>query len=137
MRAFLDANLLIYLNTITDKSLRLVYENLYTKVVDEHRLYTDVLVLDEVIYVSRKRYNVPFRVTLEFLNEIVKPFVNVISLGEEEYDIAANIISEHNIVPSDALHLGAMKNNNIATIVSEDRELDKIGWVKRVWLTTP
>lgn len=79
----------------------------------------------------------PCRVTLEFIEDIIKPFVNIISLGEDEYNIAAKAIIEHNIKPSDALHLGAMKNNNITTIVSEDRDFDKIEWVNRVWLTTP
>ncbi|MEM2673102.1 MAG: PIN domain-containing protein [Candidatus Bathyarchaeia archaeon] len=38
--------------------------------------------------------------------------------------------------PSDALHLGAMKKKNISTIVSEDKDFDKIEWVNRSWLTT-
>lgn len=134
MRAFIDANLLIYLNTLADRNLRIIYEDLYTKMILEHRLYTDVLVIDEVIYVSQKRYNLPYKVTLKFIEELVTPFVNILSIGEEEYNIAAKLIGEKNIAPSDAIQLSVMKNNNMITIVSEDSGFDKIDWIKRIWL---
>ncbi|MEM4983284.1 MAG: type II toxin-antitoxin system VapC family toxin, partial [Candidatus Bathyarchaeia archaeon] len=108
----------------------------YTRIIEENEPYTDILVLDELIYVSQKRYNVTYKITLEFIEDIVKPFVNIISLGEDEYNIAAKVILEHNIRPSDALHLGAMKKKNISTIVSEDKDFDKIEWINRFWLTT-
>ncbi|MEM1556527.1 MAG: type II toxin-antitoxin system VapC family toxin [Candidatus Bathyarchaeia archaeon] len=136
MRIFIDSNLLIYLNTLVNRSLRIIYEDFYIRIIEENEPYTDILVLDELIYISQKRYNVPYKTTLEFIEEIVKPFVNIISLGEDEYNIAAKVILEHNIKPSDALHLGAMKKKNISTIVSEDKDFDKIEWINRFWLTT-
>ncbi|MEM1581387.1 MAG: type II toxin-antitoxin system VapC family toxin [Candidatus Bathyarchaeia archaeon] len=136
MRIFIDSNLLIYLNTLVNRSLRIIYEDFYTRIIEENEPYTDIIILDELIYISQERYNVPYKTTLGFIEEIVKPFVNIISLGEDEYNIAAKVILERNIRPSDALHLGAMKKKNISTIVSEDKDFDKIEWVNRSWLTT-
>ncbi|MEM1522212.1 MAG: type II toxin-antitoxin system VapC family toxin, partial [Thermofilaceae archaeon] len=132
MKVFLDANLLIYLNAMADEVLRARYEDFYLRLLSEHRLYTDALVLDEVLFVSRKKYGVPYQVTLSFIKSFVKPFVQLLRIGLEEYEEAEEIIRLYEIRPSDALHLAVMKVNGIGRIVSEDRELDKVGWVKRL-----
>jgi len=36
--------------------------------------------------------------------------------------------------PSDAIHVATMKKAGTAEIVSEDRDFDKIDWVKRIWI---
>lgn len=41
---------------------------------------------------------------------------------------------KYGLPPSDALHLAAMELNGIDTVVSEDEELDKVPWVRRIWL---
>ena len=83
---------------------------------------------------SWRRYNVPYFVTLDFINKVVKPYVTILPLGEGEFEEAANLIKEYSIKPSDAFHIAVMKTHNISTIASEDREFDKIGGIKRVWL---
>ena len=49
MKIFIDATLLIYLNTITS-STRSIYERFYLDLISKHEPYTDVLVLDETIF---------------------------------------------------------------------------------------
>ncbi len=134
MKAFLDTPLLVYLNTIADGERRTIYENFYLALLDRYRLYTDVLVLDELIYVSRRKYNVPYAVTIEFVESIVLPYVTVLELGEDEYREAAGLITRYNLKPSDALHLAAARLNGISIVISEDRELDRIPGIKRVWI---
>ena len=134
MKAFLDTPLLVYLNTVADDERRTIYENFYLALLDKYRLYTDVLVLDELIYVSRRKYNVPYAVTIEFVESIVLPYVTVLELGEEEYREAAGLITRYNLKPSDALHLAAARLNGINIVISEDRELDRIPVIKRVWI---
>jgi len=134
MRVFIDANLLVYLNTLTTEDVRVTYENFYLNLMAEHRIYTDVLVLDEVIYVSKKRYSVPYVTTLSFIESIVLPYTTVLPLSEDEYREAAKLIEKYNVKPSDALHIGAMITNRIPTLVSEDKELDRISEIKRVWI---
>jgi len=134
MKAFIDAPLLIYLNTMTDPSARMPYENLYIRVLTKYKLYTDVLVLDEVIYISRRKYGIPYDVSVEFIKSVVLPYVSIIDLGEDEYKLAEKILVEYNLKPSDSLHLGAMLSNAINLIISEDKEFDKVKSVKRLWM---
>jgi predicted nucleic acid-binding protein len=50
LKAFIDANLLIYLNTVSDHGDRAVYEGLYMDIITDYKPYIDVLVLDELLY---------------------------------------------------------------------------------------
>ena len=135
MRIFIDSPLLIYLNASRSPELRTKYENFYLSLLSEHRAYLDVLVLDELIYVSRRKYRVPYDVSLEFIESIVLPYVEVLPLATEEFREASEILRSSNVKPSDALHIAVMKLNGITKIVSEDRELDKIEGIERIWLT--
>jgi len=134
LKVFLD---LVYLNTVTDEKRRILYENLYIEILSTHKPYTDALVLDELIYVSKKKYGIPYRVTIEFIDTIILPYTALIPLGEEEYREAARILERYNIKPSDALHIAAMKTHNIRIIISEDKELDKIPGIERKWPLPP
>lgn len=135
MKAFIDAPLLIYLNAMVDSKDRILYENFYVEILTKYKPYTDVLVLDELIYISKKKYNIPYKVSVGFIESNVLPYVYVLSLGEDEYNYAVKILLEHSLKPSDALHLGVMMKNNITLIISEDKEFDKIPAIKRLWIS--
>jgi len=134
MKVFIDAPLLIYLNTLTNSRYRILYENFYIETLTRYKPYTDVLVFDELIYISKKKYGIPYDVSIEFIKSNVLPYITIISLGEEEYSQAEKMMLEYGLKPSDALHLGAMIGNNIELIVSEDREFDRISTIKRLWI---
>ena len=124
---FVDANLLIYLNLGEER-----VERFFEKLLMEFRLFTDVLVLDETLYVSWRRYGVKYEDTLRFLDEVVLPYVKILSLRQEEYVKARNYMGA--LKPSDALHVAAMLNNGINLIASEDRDFDRVEGIKRVWV---
>ena len=44
------------------------------------------------------------------------------------------MINEYGIKPSNALHVAVMKTHSISNIALEDKELDKIKDIKRMWL---
>ncbi len=67
MKVFLDANLQIYLNT-TPAEKRGRYDDFYTELSANNRLYTDALVLDALLYISSRRYNIPYLVTEKFID---------------------------------------------------------------------
>jgi len=134
MKIFIDASLLIYLNTLTDSRDRILYENFYIEILTKYKPYTDVLVLDELIYISKKKYGIPYKISVEFIQSNILPYTSILSLSEDEYNYAAKILMEYGIKPSDALHLGAMINNGITLIASEDKEYDKIPTIKRLWI---
>jgi predicted nucleic acid-binding protein len=50
---------------------------------------------------------------------------------------ALEFIKKYSIKPSDSLHLGTMRKNNTNIIISEDKELDKVDWIKRMWALAP
>ncbi|RLE51746.1 MAG: PIN domain nuclease [Candidatus Methanomethylicota archaeon] len=124
---FFDANVLIYLNLGVEEVARF-----FEKLLTESRLYTNVLVLDEVLYVSWRRYGVKFEDTMRFLDDVVLPYVKVLNVGWEEYVKAKGYVGI--LKPSDALHVAVMLNNGIKTVVSEDRDFDRVGDVRRVWI---
>ncbi len=134
MKVFVDANLLIYLNTVAEPSERMLYDDYYVKLVMESRAYTDALVIDELLFISRRKYNVPYEVTLELIESVVKPYVTILPIGEEELDQALNVIRRYGLKPSDAIHVGVMRVNGLDVIVSEDRKFDGIEGVRRIWM---
>jgi len=134
MKIFIDAPLLIYLNTLTNSRYRTTYENFYIEILIKYKPYTDVLVLSELIYISKKKYNIPYKVSIKFIEANILPYITILNLGEEEYKYAAEMVTKHNLKPSDALHIGAMMNNDIKVLASEDREFDRISEVERIWI---
>jgi uncharacterized protein len=66
-----DANLLIYLNTTTEE-VREGYDDFYTELVENNHLYVEILILDELLYIYKKKYNVPYSVTTKFIEDIAR-----------------------------------------------------------------
>jgi predicted nucleic acid-binding protein len=126
---FLDANFIIYLNLGVKE-----VENFYIKVLQEDRLALDPLVIDEVIYISKKKYNVNFNDTISFLDEVVLPNSLILPIRKEDYDKAKELILQYNLKPSDAFHVAIMLNNSISKIISEDKDFDRIKEIERLWL---
>ena len=117
MKVFIDSPLFIYLNTVAEPSAGILYEN-YIDVLYRYKPYTDVLVLDELLYISKKKYGIPYNIT-EFIETAILPYT-MIELGEEEYRQAAEYLLNRNLKPSDALHVVATMSRGIDAIVSED-----------------
>ena len=125
----MDANFLIYLNLGVKE-----IEGYYLKLLSEESLATNPLVLDEVIYVSKKKYGVRLEDTLDFLDNVVLPNSVVLPLTINEYRRAREVMLKYSLNPSDALHVAVMLNNSIRRILSEDTDFDRVKEVERVWL---
>jgi hypothetical protein len=113
---------------------REIYEDFYIDLTKSYSLYTDVLVLDELLYVSHKKYRVPIEVTLEFVESLVLPYVTILPLGEVEYRHAVDALKCYELKPSDALHVGAMKSAGISLITTEDKDFERVEGLRRLWL---
>lgn len=133
MKIFLDANLLIYLNTIGEKQ-NPDLEKFYSDLLEED-LYTDVLILDETLYISMSKYHVPYQLSFEFLKMNILPYSTVIPIDESDVSSMEKYLSRYKIKPSDAIHLSAMEREGVANIASEDAELDDVKEVKRIWFS--
>ena len=132
MKLFLDANLFVYLLTKTPGEDRKIVE-FYAELVENHSLYTSPLVLDETIHVAKRKYRVPYRTSIEFIDEKILPYVEVLPLTVFDYLTAREIILKYKLRPSDALHIAVIQNNGLQAIVSEDEDFDRLP-LKRLWL---
>jgi len=133
-KLFLDANLVIYLNTVTGEE-RPIIDRFFKSLLRE-RLFTNMLVLDETLHVSRRRYAVPYAMTIGFLRRAFLPYTEIIPIAEEDLQATEGYLTEYDVKPSDAIHLATMDKLGITSIVSEDEELDAVKGIKRVWLDT-
>ena len=132
MKLFIDTNLFVYLLTKTPEDERKIIE-FYAKLIENHDLYTSPLVFDETIHVAKKKYTVPYELSIEFIDEKVLPYVEVLPLTVFDYLTARQIITKYNLRPSDALHVAVIENNGLQAIVSENEDFDVLP-LKRVWL---
>ena len=132
MKVFIDASLIVYLNIRLPEAMARLVEDFYRKLLTEE-LYTDVLALDEAIYVSTRRYRVSLRDSLELVDRAVLPYVEILPLGASEYVKAKRYMVEYGLKPSDAIHLAAIDNGGVQAIVTEDRDFDRTH-VRRIWV---
>jgi hypothetical protein len=133
-KLFLDANLAIYLNTMTGEE-RSTIDRFFKSLLREH-LFTNMLVLDETLHVSRRRYAVPYAMTMSFLRRAFLPYTEIIPIAEEDLQATEKYLTKYDVKPSDAIHLATMDKVGIASIVSEDEELDAVKGIRRIWLDT-
>jgi predicted nucleic acid-binding protein len=130
MKAFVDANFLVYLNTLRGER-RKPLEEFWGNLIEEE-LILNVIVVDEALYISR-RYGVPYSDTFEFLRRVVLPFVEIVPLDAEDLYAAEKYLVNYGFKPSDAFHIATMEKAGATLIVSEDKDFDKVAWIKRVW----
>lgn len=133
MKAFIDANLLIYLNAVKTLKLRALYTSFYLSILQRYRASTDILVMDELLYISWRRYKIPYEATISFIDSAVLPYVEVLPLTRNEYVKAAEILKTYKVKPFDALHAAVMLMNDVPKIVTEDKEFSRIKGIEVEW----
>ena len=69
MRTFIDANLLIYLNAVREPTHKRRYRAFYEEILSSHRCFTDALVLDEVLHISKRKYGFDYEETVEMIGD--------------------------------------------------------------------
>jgi uncharacterized protein len=134
VKVFLDANLLIYLNTLGEKKEDSDLEKFYIELLKED-LYTNTLIIDEALYISMFRHKVPYNLTSEFLKTNVLPFSTVIPIDESDVSLMERYLGKYKLKPSDALHLSTMEKSGVNNIASEDVDFDDVREVKRIWFS--
>ncbi len=133
MKIFVDASLLIYLNVKLPENEARRVEQFWLDLLLNHDVYTNILVLVETIYISKKKYDVPITETIEFIDRAVVPYVEILPIGLDEYLKAREYMTKYGLKPSDAIHLATIEVNGLQAIASEDKDFDKTH-VKRLWI---
>ncbi len=128
---FIDANFFIYMNTPIKNIDSFI--DYYEKELTSNRTFTNLIVLDELIYISKKKYGIPNNVTLEFIDSMILPFTSILPLEESDYLIMKETL-KYCPKPSDALIVASMKRASITDLLSEDSDFDKVPAISRRWL---
>lgn len=128
---FIDTNLFIYLNTPSADFDR--YAAFYEDEIMDNHAFTNVIVIDELLYVSKKKYNIPYTTTIEFIDSTVIPCVDILNVDLRTYTTMKEVL-KYCSKPSDALIAATMKNSSVGIILSEDGGFDRIPFVQRKWI---
>ena len=136
MKLFLDSSYLIYLRySESDEIFSYVTNFLKEAVSHGDRLFTNMIVIDEILWILTRKYRIPLNEILELTDRLM-PLLEVVPIDYTDYDVMKKVMVNHGLKPSDALHVASMNKAGIEHIVSEDEEFDKIPWIKRIWLST-
>ena len=124
------------MNTQSGEKERSRLEDFYAGLLKED-LFTNLLVLEETIYLSMSKYHIPYELTFDLLKRVIIPYVSIIPIEEEDWALVERYLSKYNVKPSDAVHLAVMEKEGITNIASEDAEFDKVRDIKRIWIRRP
>ncbi len=86
----------------------------------DNRLFADIFVLDELLYISKKRYGISYDITKEFIDDVILPVTEISSLDLKDYKTVIEVMKETKMNPSDAIHVASMRRNDIKHIASEN-----------------
>jgi len=128
MKVFLDSCYIIYLKYAEDDEIFEFCIDLLKK-LEEHDTFINVAVLNEVVWILKKKYGVDLNEIFDFIDRFTD-LVNIIPLDSEDYENMKEFMLRYNLKPSDALHVSSMKKGGIKTVVSEDPDFDKVEWIK-------
>ena len=54
-------------------------------------------------------------------------------LKPDDFTKALDLLKEYNLDYEDSIHLATAKRTNAAEIVSNDKDFDRVKWIKRLW----
>jgi predicted nucleic acid-binding protein len=131
-KVFLDANYIIYMKYAEDDEIYEYCVELLKK-LDEYEPITNMVVIDEVVWILWKKYSIDKAEIFEFLDRMVE-FLIIIPLEEGDYKRMEQFMLNYGLKPSDALHVSTMSKRKTSYIISEDGEFDSVEWIKRIWL---
>lgn len=101
----------------------------------EEQLLVNMIVIDEITWILTKKYKIPLNEVFELTDKLI-PLIEVIPINYIDYDAMKKVMMEYGLKPSDAIHVASMSKSGAQHIVSEDKEFDKVPWIKRIWLDT-
>jgi predicted nucleic acid-binding protein len=129
---FVDANVFIY---VLMKSPQKDYETskrILKRIENGEETATSLAIIQEVVdwleYNNRKK---EVRTFLTAINSYLT--MNKLNITWSDLLTALDNTDEHKIDFVDALTLQTMKNNKINEIYSNDKDFDRVKWVKRIW----
>jgi len=99
--------------------------------LDEYESLTNMVVIDEVVWILWKRYRIDKAEIFEFLDRIIE-FLTIIALDEEDYKRMRELMLNYGLKPSDALHVSTIVKRRQVTLYRKMEKFDSVEWIKRI-----
>jgi len=129
---FVDANVFIYVLVKSPKQDYETSKAILQRIENGEEAITNTAIVQEVIdwleYNNRKQEVKNFVAAINSYLTMDKA-----NTTWEDMLAALNDMEKHDIDFVDALTLQTMKKNNAKEIYSNDKDFDKIKWIKRIW----
>ena len=129
---FVDANVFIYILVKSPKKDYEISKNILKRIENGEETATSLAVIQEVVdwleYNNRKK---EVRSFLTAVNSYLT--MNKLLITWENFLAALNDVDKHNIDFVDALTIQTMLKNKITEIYSNDKDFDRVQWIKRIW----
>ncbi len=128
---YLDANFFIFAlldNTTKGQSAREIHKRI-AKGADN--AVTSPLAVDEIMWVLvRAAKKHLLRTAVEGI--YATPNLEVLEIHPTAPLVALSIMEQYDLKPRDALHTAIMKEKKLVKIVTDDKDFDKIEWIRRI-----
>lgn len=134
MKCYVDTNVFVY--SIINPSAKGDAARLFLKqlTTQKHDAYTSVLTISEAHHVLCK--NIDKNDALVFTKQLLS--TTNIKRIDFNYTIlirAFALLEQYNLKTNDAIHLANMQLHNITYFISEDKDFDKLSFIKRISLS--
>jgi len=129
---FVDANVFVYVLVKSPKTDYEISKRILERIENGEETATSLAIIQEVVdwleYNHRKKEIRNFLVGVNSYLSLEK-----MSVGWDDFIAALDDVDKYNIDFVDSLALQRMKKNRITEIYSNDKDFDRVSWVKRIW----
>jgi predicted nucleic acid-binding protein len=129
---FVDANVFIYVLVKSPKEDYEISKGILKRIENGEETATSLAVIQEVVdwleYNNRKK---EVRSFLTAVNSYLT--LNKLAIPWDSFLAAQDDVDKHKIDFVDALALQTMAKNKISEIYSNDKDFDRVPWIKRIW----
>ena len=129
---FVDSNVFIYVLVKSPKDDYIIAKRILQRIEEGEEAVTNTAVIQEIVnwleYNNRRR-------EIEKLLTAINSYIAMKKAGVSWSDMIAAMddMNKYGLDFVDALTLQTMKRNNINEIYTNDRDFDRVKWVRRVW----
>ena len=129
---FVDANVFVYVLVKSPKRDYEISKRILERIENGEETATRLAIIQEVVdwleYNNRKKEVRSFLIG-------VNSYLSLEKMSDEWNDFieALDEVDKYNIDFVDALTLQRMKKNKVTEIYSNDKDFDRVKWVKRIW----
>jgi len=129
---FVDANVFIYVLVKSPKEDYLTSKSILKRIEDGEEAITSTSIIQEVVeWLEYNRRREEARKFLIALNSYA--VMRKVSVSWREMLDAVSDMEKYDLDLIDALTLQVMKKNNVTEIYTNDKDFDRVEWVRRIW----